>query len=300
MKEIIILYGGNSDEYEISKLTANSIFKNINREKFSAVLVDLNDFKIEEIDKNSIIFIAIHGAGGEDGEIQKILTEKGIIFTGSDQESCKNCWNKIYSKKILLKNKLPTPEYIVASKDKTIKADDNFLNHKDGFFVKPNCNGSSFGVSKVENRKNLQNAIDFASNFSKEVLIEKAYNHSEYSVGILNGKALEPLEILPDPDRVFYDYEAKYESGKTKKIDIDNQDLVKELKDIAVKAFSLHGCRVWGRVDFVYDGKNLGILEINTVPGFTEKSLFPLAAKKSGINYQELITKIIEGSLGKK
>ena len=297
MKEVIILYGGNSDEYKISELTANSIYKHIDREKFSAVLIDLNDFKIDKIDRNSIIFIAIHGAGGEDGEIQKILTEEEIAFTGSGQKSCKNCWNKIRSKKILLDNQLPTPEYIVAGKDKKIKADNIFLNHKDGFFVKPNCNGSSLGISKVRNKESLQDAINIASNFSEEILIERAYNHSEYTVSILNGKALEPLKILPDPDRGFYDYEAKYKSEETKKIDIDDQDLKEELKDIAVKAFSSHGCRVWGRVDFVSDGNNLGILEINTVPGFTEKSLFPLSAKKSGINYQELITMIIEGSI---
>ena len=89
MKEVIILYGGNSDEYEISEITANSIYQHIDKEKFSAVLVDLNDFKINEIDKDSIIFIAIHGAGGEDGEIQKILKEKQITFTGSDQNHVK-------------------------------------------------------------------------------------------------------------------------------------------------------------------------------------------------------------------
>ena len=153
MKEIIILYGGNSDEYEISKLTANSIYKHINREKFSAVLVDLNDFKIDEIDRSSIIFIAIHGIGGEDGEIQKILTEKEMVFTGSGQKSCENCLNKIRSKNILLDNQLPTPEYMVFSKDKKVKADNSFLNHKDGFFVKPNCNGSSLGISKVRNKE---------------------------------------------------------------------------------------------------------------------------------------------------
>lgn len=296
MKKIIILYGGNSDEYKISELTANSIYKNIDRDKYSALLVDFNYFKVEEIDKDSIIFIAVHGAGGEDGEIQKILSQNRIIFTGSGQKSCENCWNKIRSKKILLDNQLPTPEYIVASKDKKINFDDNFLKHKDGLFVKPNCNGSSFGISKIKDRESLQHAIDIANNFSKEVLIERAYNHAEYTVSILDGEALEPLKILPDPKRVFYDYKAKYESEETKKIDIDDQELKEELKNIAIKAFSSHECSVWGRVDFVSDGKKLGILEINTVPGFTEKSLFPLAAKKSGINYQELITMIIEGS----
>ena len=297
MKEVIILYGGNSDESQISELTANSINKHIDREIFLPTLLNLNDFKVNKIDKNSIVFIAIHGVGGEDGEIQKILNEQAITFTGSDQKSCENCWNKIQSKKILIENQLPTPEYIVSSKNKKIDPDTDFLNYQGGFFVKPNCNGSSLGISKVKNKGMLQDAITFANDFSEDVIIEKAYNDSEYTVGILNGKALEPLQILPDSNRSFYDYTAKYESAKTKKTLLNDQDLKDELKNIALKAFFSHGCRIWGRVDFVFDGKNLGILEINTVPGFTEKSLFPLAAKESGINYQELITMIIEGSI---
>jgi len=259
-------------------------------------LLNLNDFKVDKIKRDSIVFIAIHGAGGEDGEIQKILKEQAITFTGSDQKSCENCWNKIKSKKILIENQLPTPEYIVSSQNMKIDPDTDFLNYQGGFFVKPNCNGSSLGISKIKNKGKLKDAIAFANKFSQEVLIEKAYNDSEYTVGILNGEALEPLQILPDSNRGFYDYTAKYESAETKKTHLNDQDLKDELKKIALKAFDSHGCRIWGRVDFVFDGKNLGILEINTVPGFTEKSLFPLAAKKSGINYQELITMIIEGS----
>tara|TARA_B100001778_G_scaffold294728_1_gene266552 strand:+ start:279 stop:1181 length:903 start_codon:yes stop_codon:yes gene_type:complete len=297
MKEVIILYGGNSDENEISELTANSIHKHIDRKKFLPTLLNLNDFKVDEIDRDSIIFIAIHGAGGEDGKIQKILNEKEITFTGSDQKSCENCWNKIRSKKILIENQLPTPEYFVSSKNKKFSPDADFLNYQGGFFVKPNSNGSSLGISKIKNGEGLQDAINLANKFSEEVIIEKAYNHSEYTVSILNGEVLEPLQILPDSNRDFYDYKAKYESIETKKTHLNDQDLKEELKSIALKAFFCHGCRIWGRVDFVFDGKILGILEINTVPGFTEKSLFPLAAKKSGINYQELITMIIEGSI---
>ena len=296
MKEVIILYGGNSDENEISELTANSINKHIDRQKFLPTLLNLNDSKVDKIERDSIVFIAIHGAGGEDGEIQKILNEQAITFTGSGQKSCENCWNKIKSKKILIENQLPTPEYIVSSQNMKIDPDTDFLNYQGGFFVKPNCNGSSLGISKIKNKGKLQDAIAFANKFSEEVLIEKAYNDSEYTVGILNGEALEPLQILPDSNRGFYDYTAKYESAETKKTHLNDLDLKDELKKIALKAFDSHGCRIWGRVDFVFDGKNLGILEINTVPGFTEKSLFPLAAKKSGINYQELITMIIEGS----
>ncbi len=297
MKEVIILYGGESDESKISESSANSIYEYIDRSFFSPVLMNLNDFKINDIDKNSIVFIAIHGEGGEDGRIQKLLEEKNITFTGSGQKSCENCWNKIRSKKILLDKQLPTPEFITLSKNEKVETNNIFFQNQDAFFVKPNTNGSSFGISMVQDLVDLEGAIKLAKEYSEEVLIEKAYTNSEYTVGILKGDALEPLQILPDESRDFYDYQAKYQSDKTIKIELNNQNLKEELKNFAVSAFSAHGCRTWGRVDFVFDGENLGILEINTVPGFTEKSLFPLAAKKTGINYQELITLIIEDSI---
>ena len=129
------------------------------------------------------------------------------------------------------------------------------------------------------------------------MIIEEAYNVAEYTVGVLKGEALEPLEIIADDDQGFYNYEAKYNSKKTKKVEVVDESLKKELQKIALKAFYQHGCQTWGRVDFVFNGDQLGVLEINTVPGFTENSLFPLAAKISGINYQELITNIIEDSI---
>ena len=150
---------------------------------------------------------------------------------------------------------------------------------------------------RLTTKKNLDEAIVEARKYSKDVIIEKAYNFAEYTVGILKGEALQPLEIIAEDNEGFYDYEAKYLSKGTKKVEVVDKNIKEELKNIALKAFYKHGCQTWGRVDFVYDGKDLGVLEINTVPGFTEKSLFPLAAKMSGINYQELITNIIEDSL---
>ena len=165
------------------------------------------------------------------------------------------------------------------------------------YFVKPAKNGSSLGVSRVTNLNDLESAVNDAKKFSDQVIIEECYGDAEYTVAILNGIALEPLEILPDPKQSFYDYKAKYLSGETKKVEIIDKALAEELKAMAIKAFYSHDCNSWGRVDFVTKGESIGVLEINTVPGFTEKSLVPLAAKKSGINYQQLITEIIEDAL---
>ena len=296
MKNVLILYGGKSDEKEISKDSAVAIHNCIDKTKFKADIIDYEDLRLNSIDKDTIIFIAIHGKGGEDGEIQKILSTRNIKFTGSDESSAKKCWDKISSKNLMIKNHIPTPNFLALNENEKVNLNDSFFKNKDSFFVKPNRNGSSFGVTKVESEKDIESAAEEARKFSKEVIIEEAYNNAEYTVGILKGEALEPLEIIADPKSGFYNYNAKYLSKETKKVEVLNKDLKNELKKIALKAFYHHGCQTWGRVDFVFDGDRLGVLEINTVPGFTEKSLFPLAAKLAGINYEELITEIIEDS----
>ena len=288
MRSVIILYGGDSVESQISLQSAEGIIKNIDQTKFSATMQDIKDFDVKSINKEALIFIAVHGKDGEDGNTQKLLSKNNIKFTGSDENSTKKCWDKISSKIRRTKCK-------IRCRKLDLKKD--FFVKNDSFFVKPNNNGSSFGVSKVDHKKNLGKAITEARKYSKDVIIEKAYNTAEYTVGILKGEALQPLEIIAEDNKGFYDFEAKYLSKATKKVEVVDKNIKKELKNIALKAFYKHGCQTWGRVDFVYDGENLGVLEINTVPGFTEKSLFPLAAKLSGINYQELITDIIEDSI---
>ena len=297
MKSVIILYGGDSVESEISLQSAQGIIKNIDRTKFSATMQDIKDFDVKSINKEALIFIAVHGKDGEDGATQKLLSKNNIKFTGSGEISTKKCWDKISSKILMVENQIPTPEFQVISTNQKLDLEDEFFLKNNSFFVKPNNNGSSFGVSRVDHKKNLEEAVKEARKYSKDVIIEKAYNSAEYTVGILKGEALQPLEIIAEDKEGFYDYEAKYVSKGTKKVEVVDNTIKDQLKNIALKAFYKHGCQTWGRVDFVYDGKDLGVLEINTVPGFTEKSLFPLAAKMSGINYQELITNIIEDSL---
>ena len=297
MKSVIILYGGDSVESEISLQSAQGIIKNIDQTKFSATMQDIKDFDVRSINKEALIFIAVHGKDGEDGATQKLLSKNNIKFTGSDEISTRKCWDKISSKILMVENQIPTPEFQVISANQKLDLEEKFFLKNNSFFVKPNNNGSSFGVSKVDHKKNLEEAVKEARKYSKDVIIEKAYNSAEYTVGILKGEALQPLEIIAEDKEGFYDYEAKYLSKGTKKVEVVDNTIKDQLKNIALKAFYKHGCQTWGRVDFVYDGKDLGVLEINTVPGFTEKSLFPLAAKMSGINYQELITNIIEDSL---
>lgn len=297
MRDVVIIYGGDSVENEISAQSGEGILKNIDQSRFCATLLNIKNLKVDLIKQDTVIFIAVHGLGGEDGETQKLLANNGIKFTGSSEDSAKLCWDKISSKALMQKNKIPTPPYKIIRKDEKLDLKDQFFISRESLFVKPNSNGSSFGVSKVTDFKLLDKAIKEARKFSDDVIIEEAYNLAEYTVGVLKGEALEPLEIIANDNKGFYDYQAKYLSKNTKKVAVVDKEVKKELQKIALKAFYQHGCQTWGRVDFVFNGKDFGVLEINTVPGFTENSLFPLAAKISGINYQELITRIIEDSI---
>ena len=293
MKEVVIVFGGKSVESEISKKTALSIYKNIDREKFQASLVDYLNFNVQDLNENTVVFIAIHGKAGEDGEIQKILEQQNIPFTGSGYLSSTYWWDKEMSKKILIENSINTPEFLhVDNLDIDLKKD-FFQNLNQSYFVKPTASGSSFGIKKINKLSDIREAVEEALKYSKSAIIERAFNFSEYTVSILKGVAFQPLEIVTNGNSVFYDYEAKYLSTLTRKELVTNEILSQELKDLALRAFDAHFCKTWGRVDIVSDGDKLAVIDLNTVPGFTELSLFPISAKAEGISFKQLITEII-------
>ena len=293
MKRVEIIYGGASNEKEISYLTAKSIYEHIDTDLYNPGLTDLSKFDPDNFDNETIFFIAVHGEGGEDGKIQTQLENKKRKFTGSSSESCILTWDKVATKRALIANDILTPQFKSIKNNEHFDFNDSFFAENEHYFVKPNFNGSSYGISKVSDKK-FNEAIKEAKNYSTEVIIEKSFNGPEYTVALLKGKPLTPLQILHDPIRGFYDYEAKYNSQNTQKIKIEDESIVKRLKEISEKVFDCLNCKTWARVDFVSEGEKLAVIEINSVPGFTAKSLFPLAAKYSGIEYKELISLIIE------
>ena len=293
MKRVEIIYGGASNEKEISYLTAKSIYEHIDTDLYNSGLTDLSKFDPDNFDNETIFFIAVHGEGGEDGKIQTLLENKKRKFTGSSSESCILTWDKVATKRTLIANDILTPQFKSIKNNEHFDFNDSFFAENEHYFVKPNFNGSSYGISKVSDKK-FNEALKEAKNYSTEVIIEKSFNGPEYTVAMLKGKPLTPLQILHDPIRGFYDYEAKYNSQNTQKIKIEDESIVKRLKEISEKVFDCLNCKTWARVDFVSEGEKLAVIEINSVPGFTAKSLFPLAAKYSGIEYKELISLIIE------
>lgn len=293
MKRVEIIYGGASNEKEISYLTAKSIYEHIDTDLYNPGLTDLSKFDPDNFDNETIFFIAVHGEGGEDGKIQTQLENKKRKFTGSSSESCILTWDKVATKRALIANDILTPQFKSIKNNEHFDFNDSFFAENEHYFVKPNFNGSSYGISKVSDKK-FNEALKEAKNYSTEVIIEKSFNGPEYTVALLKGEPLTPLQILHDPIRGFYDYEAKYNSQNTQKIKIKDESIVKRLKEISGKVFDCLNCKTWARVDFVSEGEKLAVIEINSVPGFTAKSLFPLAAKYSGIEYKELISLIIE------
>lgn len=293
MKRVEIIYGGASNEKEISYLTAKSIYEHIDTDLYNSGLTDLSKFDPDNFDNETIFFIAVHGEGGEDGKIQTLLENKKRKFTGSSSESCILTWDKVATKRALIANDILTPQFKSIKNNEHFDFNDSFFAENEHYFVKPNFNGSSYGISKVSDKK-FNEALKEAKKYSTEVIIEKSFNGPEYTVALLKGKPLTPLQILHDPIRGFYDYEAKYNSQNTQKIKIEDESIVKRLKEISEKVFDCLNCKTWARVDFVSEGEKLAVIEINSVPGFTAKSLFPLAAKYSGIEYKELISLIIE------
>ncbi|MBI4650649.1 D-alanine--D-alanine ligase [Candidatus Desantisbacteria bacterium] len=237
------------------------------------------------------VFIALHGQGGEDGSIQGMLEFLGIPYTGSEILASALAMNKIMAKKIFKSYGFPTPEYQVINKKN--KKNKKILHYP--IVVKPNAQGSACGVSIASNDKELNSAIFEAFKFNDEVLLEKYIPGRELTVGILGDKALPIIEIISK--KKFYDYEAKYTPGKSKHIVPAklSLELTKKLQNTALAVHTALGCRDYSRVDIRMDNdNNFYILEINTLPGMTNLSLLPDAAKSAGIDFPDLVEKIVK------
>ena len=291
---IAVLMGGYSAEREISLMSGKGVYKallknNIECFPFDLTKDNLDKLWIKEFDK---AFIVLHGRGGEDGYIQSLLDKRKIPFTGSGVEASNLCMNKVHTKDVWLKHELPLSPSIVATQGKPINPIDFPL----PWAIKPTLEGSSIGITKVENKSELKIALELAWQYNDEALIEHWIEGDEYTVAILDNQALPSIKIISDHD--FYDYDSKYFSNKTEYLcpsDLSDQQ-EKNIREIAMKAFNLTGASGWGRADFILDkDKNPYLLEINTVPGMTSHSLVPMAAKAAGMNFEQLVLKILHG-----
>lgn len=250
---------------------------------------------IEICSEADITFLALHGGEGENGQIQASLDLLGIKYTGTGYLGSALAMNKGLTKSVFVQNKINTPAGEIFKSVEDAKSWSIFP-----CVVKPCSGGSSVGIAKAENEEEYILAVKDAFKYENEIVVEQFVKGREFSVGILGGKALPPIEIIPKSG--FYDYAAKYQAGATDEIcpaDIDEQT-DKKLRESAVAAYNALHLDSYARVDFLVDENGEPFcLEANTLPGMTPTSLLPQEAAVEGLNYADLCEKIIEISLAK-
>lgn len=290
-KKIVVLYGGLSSEREISLKTGRAVYNTLVENGYNNVILVDVDKNIAQtlIDlKPDICFNALHGKFGEDGTMQGLLETLGIKYTGSNVAASAVAFDKVLSKYVFIANGISTADYVVLESNVNI----NIPFEK--CVVKPSREGSTIGVSIVDNQKDFVDAVCLAFNYDSKVIVEKFISGKELTVGLVAEEVLPPIWIRPK--KGFYDYESKYTKGMTEYIfetGLSESEL-NRLKELALKSVKVLGCTSAARVDFIYDGNEFYVLEVNTCPGMTETSLLPKAARKAGLSFIELIEKMLE------
>lgn len=293
--------GGTSSEKAVSLDTGKAVAAALERLNHQVTPLEWNETdllqnnaRLKEFD---IIFIGYHGTLGEDGHVQSILELLGIPYTGSSSLSSALGMDKFASRKVFSSCGIPVAPGIPLFNAKTLRTEDIHEHILNSFeypaVVKPRAEGSTIGISIVNDLEELKAGIEEAVKYGSDVLIEKFIPGRELTVAILGEEILPVIEVIASHD--IYDYVCKYTKGKTRYIcpaDIE-KTVEMRVKELAQKAFTTIGCESYGRVDFRFDGKECYCLEANTLPGMTELSLVPMAAKVNGTSFDQLINNIL-------
>lgn len=332
--KIALLFGGRSAEHEISLLSAASIFNNLDKTKFqiSSIFIDkkgnwrvvesplLSPEKLNEgpsatflpwdespsspLIEADIYFPVLHGPYGEDGTIQGLLEMADVPFVGASVMESAVAMDKAMTKIILKSKNLPVVRHLVIMEKEWKEKRKNILAQISKelplpFFVKPACLGSSVGISKIRDNSQTPAAVDEALRYDRKILVEEGIQGRELECSVLgndNPEASLPGEIIPF--REFYDYHDKYLEGKTR-FGIPAEltpSQTKKVQGLSVEAFKAIGCSGMARVDFLMDGKTqkIYVSEINTIPGFTEISMYPRLWEVSGLPFPQLLERLVQ------
>lgn len=294
--KVAVLMGGDSAERAISLKSGMQVFDALAAAGVSVTAVDVESVGValgKQLEPFDRVFIALHGRGGEDGTLQGFLETIGMPYTGSGVMGSAIAMDKVRSKQLWLGANIPTAGFKVIRSEQDLAIVENTMAMP--LMIKPSREGSSIGMSKVHDGQSLREAYKVAGDLDDEILAECWIQGPEYTVGILGGEAL-PIIRLETP-RDFYDYEAKYFLDSTQYhcpcgLSADREE---EIKRLSLEAFRVLGCSGWGRVDLMMDeADKIYFLEANTVPGMTDHSLVPMAAKAGGYDFQQLVVKILE------
>lgn len=295
--KVAVLLGGRSQERDVSLKSGRAVLKALHNKGVDAHAFDPAEQPLQQLKEQAFdrVFIALHGRGGEDGVMQGALEWLGMPYTGSRVLGSALAMDKIRTKQIWQAVGLPTAEYRIVEQPVSFVAAAQLLSELSGaVMVKPACEGSSIGMAKATSAETLANAITEALRFDREVLVERWIQGEEYTVAMLDGQALPAIRMKTPHE--FYDYSAKYQDQSTEYFCPCGLVAAEEskLQDFAKRAFAALECEGWGRVDAMRDQQgHWYLLEANTVPGMTEKSLVPMAAKATGLTFDDLVIQIL-------
>lgn len=298
--KVAVMFGGKSAEREVSLRSGTAVLTALQAAGVDAFAFDPKDQPLQALVQSGAarVFIVLHGRGGEDGSMQGALQQLGLPYTGSKVLGSALAMDKIRCKWLFQAQQLPTAPFAVVHSNDTDFA--GLLASLGGkVMVKPANEGSSIGMSAASTADELQQAITQALQYDTEILVERWINGREFTVAILNGQVLPVVEMRTP--RAFYDYEAKYQANSTEYLCPAplSTEQTEAMQDSALKAFNAVGATGWGRVDIMLDNNGQHyLLEVNTVPGMTEKSLVPMAAKAAGLSFQQLVLAILSQTDG--
>ena len=295
-QQIAVLMGGQSSEREVSLKSGEAVFLSLRRQGYRVTKIDVDGNLPQVLRRRKIqlAFLALHGPGGEDGKVQGLLEVMGIPYTGSGVRASAVGMDKAMSKVVLHPLGMPLAPGVVLQRNKKAPPVARF-----GWpvVVKPNDQGSTVGVSIVHRPSEWKRALTMAFRQSAQVLVEGYVAGREMAAAVLDGHALPLVEVVAPGG--FYDYAAKYQKSDTRYVcpaPVTNKQ-TKEMQALAELAFMGLGCRGAVRVDFRLTARGRPVfLEINTIPGMTERSLLPMAAAKAGIDYDGLTTRILKSA----
>jgi D-alanine-D-alanine ligase len=299
--KVAVLLGGDSSERDISLLSGNAVLAALKRRGVDAQPFDPRDKPVHALreEKFDRAWNILHGPGGEDGLIQGALEWLGVPYTGSGVLASALTMDKLKTKRVVIGAGIAAPEYAVLNSETDLSA--ALARVGLPMMVKPASQGSSVGITKVKTEAQLPAAFQEANAVDPIVFAEQFIDGPEFTVGILADRALPSIRIQPATE--FYDYQAKYFRDDTQYHCPSGIDAAaeKRLQDMALAAFRATDCSGWGRVDFMRDSRTgaFYFIEINTTPGMTDHSLVPKAAKQVGIDFEELVWRVLETSFSR-
>jgi D-alanine-D-alanine ligase len=304
--KVAVLKGGSSLERGVSLRSAARVEDAVAELGHEAVGIDVGSDLVERLrsERPDVVFIALHGPGGEDGTVQELLEILDLPYTGPGVAACALCMDKIAAKHEMRSAGLPTPDWAAfndtAFRELGAAETLDEIEARLGFplVIKPASQGSSLGVEFASERGQVPGALVAAFSYDDRVLLERYVEGRELAVSVLGGDALPVVEAIPR-EGDFFNFEARYEIGRTEYVcpaDLGGEETAR-VQEIATRAYETLGCSGFARVDLMLGDDGPQLLEVNAIPGLTDTSLFPMAAEAAGVGFTQLVERILTSSL---